>query len=136
VWGRILHVTAGIFALLSAASITTVLTELTNSLTVKITSVGLSFVSGIITLLMSSLFNDKETRHLFEGAAKFMILRNQARLIIQRPDLTEAKAYAELMKLDYEYQRESTEFDRFIPEKTPYMVYPLTSREPTKTHAV
>jgi hypothetical protein len=111
---RILHVTAGVLALLSAASITSIIAELTNSMAVKIFSAALAFISGVITLLISTYMEERETLRMFEGAAGFMSIRDKATISADEAGVTESKAYTELRKLREEYGKCSKEFDPLI----------------------
>ena len=114
-WRRGLHLTSGVLALLSGAGITSVIADLTSSMTVKVLSAVVAFVSGIITLLITAYFDEKETAKIYDGSAKFLALRDQAMLAPNRPDITEKQAFAALEKLRAEHARHSLEFDRFIP---------------------
>lgn len=107
---RVLHVTAGILALLSATSITAIITELTNSMAVKVFSAAVAFISGVISLVISNYVDERDTWKMFEGAARFMSVRSNAELILSKPNVTDA----ELRKLHEEYGKCSTAFDPLI----------------------
>jgi hypothetical protein len=113
-WGKRLQVAGGVLALISAASITAVIAELTNSLTVKIFSAGAGFASGLLSLLGSSYFGEDERNRIYVGAGKFLLLRDRVDGILQRPGLTEEKAFAELQKWRGDYAQYSMEFDKYI----------------------
>jgi hypothetical protein len=114
-FGKCLHLLAGAFALLSATSITAVISDLTNSMVVKIFSAALGFLSGIITLAIPLYFDEKETQHMFEGATKFLKLREESRGVGKRPNTTEKQAYTALEELQKEYGKLSSDFDAFLP---------------------
>ena len=112
--GRSLTLSAGVLALLSAGSITAIITEITSSMTVKVLSACLGFLSGMISLVMTSFFDEKETNRLFEGATRFLSLRDQVELVRLQPNLTEKQAFEALKKLRTDYEKYSAEYDRFI----------------------
>jgi hypothetical protein len=112
---KCLHLVAGAFALVSASSITAVISDFTNLMTVKISSAALGFVSGFITLVFSTYFDEKETQRIFDGSTKFLKIREEAHLIGMRPDTTEKQAYTLLAKLQADYVEFSKEFDHFLP---------------------
>jgi hypothetical protein len=108
---RRLHLAAGVFALMSASSITAVIADLTNSMTVKIFSALLGFASGLITLIVSKIYDDAETRNLFQAAAKFLHIRESADLVRERPGVTEGQAFAALERLTREYNQCSAQYE-------------------------
>jgi hypothetical protein len=114
-WRRALHVTSGVLALISAASITAVIAQLTNSLVVKVFSAVVAFLSGLITLVISAYFDEKETMKIFEGSNKFLSLRDQADLVRDRDDVTEKQAFAALEKLRVSYASYCAEYDHYLP---------------------
>ena len=96
---RLLHVTAGILALLSATSITAIITELTNSMAVKVFSAVVAFISGVISLVITNYVDEKDTWKMFESAAGFISVRSKAELLLTKPNVTGT----ELRKLQEEY---------------------------------
>jgi hypothetical protein len=81
---------------------------------VKVFSALVAFLSGIITLVLSTYFDEKETIHIFEGASAFLRLRDQADLVLSRPDTSDEEAYTSLERLTEAYARHSAEYDHFI----------------------
>jgi hypothetical protein len=121
---KALHLGAGICALVSAGSITAIIADVTSSLGVKVVSACLSFASGVITLVFTNYYDEKETRQIYDGAAKFHHIRERADLARGRPETTEKQAFADLIKIRAEYREYSSELDRFlsrrIKNKGPY----------------
>jgi hypothetical protein len=115
-WRKFLNVSAGVLALCSAASMTTIVAELTSSLGVKIFSAAVAFLSGVITLFATSFFDESDVQKAHDGAAKFMALRDKAHLAVGRPDATEKQAFAELSNLVSAYNNLSAEYDRLLPQ--------------------
>jgi hypothetical protein len=111
---KILSIVAGVLALLSAASITAIIAELTSSFGVKLVSAIVAFCSGMITLCVSTYYSESETHKAYDGAAKFMALRDQANLALRRPDISEKQAFTELSGLIKAYNNTSAEYDRII----------------------
>lgn len=115
-WRKGLHLTSGILALLSGAGISAIIAKLTTSMAVQVFSAVIAFASGLITIVMAGYFDEKETAKIYDGAGKFLALRDQAMLVLSRPDVTEKQAYSALEKIRADYAKHSQEFDRFIPQ--------------------
>jgi hypothetical protein len=79
-----LHVAAGVIALFSGGAITSVLTAVTSSLIMKIIAAGFAFLSGMISLLTTTLFDTRETERMFDGATQYAILGNRAQSLLDR----------------------------------------------------
>ena len=102
-WAKALHVIAGVLALISGASITSLIAAVSDELAIKIFAAAIAFASGLTTLIISSYFDQKETLNLLEGASHFLTIRDEANVTITRPNLTPLEAYELLDKLRREY---------------------------------
>jgi hypothetical protein len=102
-WAKVLHVLAGVLALISGASVISLIAAVSDELGVKIFAAAIAFASGLTTLVISSYFDQKETVNILEGASHFLALRDEANVTITRPNLTPAQAYETLDKLRREY---------------------------------
>ena len=98
-----LHVLAGVLALISGASVISLIAAVSDELGVKIFAAAIAFASGLTTLVISSYFDQKETVNILEGASHFLALRDEANVTITRPNLTPAQEYETLDKLRREY---------------------------------
>jgi hypothetical protein len=113
-WRRALIFGSGVLALISGGSITAVISNWTDSSTVKILSAGLAFLSGFTSLLLGAFFDDKEIQKMYDGAGKFLALRNRVKSAGSKPQMTEKAAHESLTKLQEEYAKLSQEYDQFI----------------------
>src|ERR1700730_14411004 len=86
---RTLHVASGVLALLSGSTITAVATKALSPDVWQIVSAATAFLSGVSTLLVSGFFTDKDSQAMLELAGKFLSLREDGSIIIQRPGRTE-----------------------------------------------
>jgi hypothetical protein len=102
-WAKALHVIAGVLALISGVSVTSLIAAVSDELGVKIFAAAIAFVSGLTTLVISSYFDQKETLNILEGASHFLALRDEANVTRTRPNLTPAQAYESLDKLSRAY---------------------------------
>lgn len=112
--GRRLQFIAGSLALLSAASMTAIIADVANSLTVKIVTALLSLASGLITLSISTFYDDRETRRISDGAAKFLALRDETDLLRKRTDMTDKQQLTAIESLHTRYAAHSGDFDHYI----------------------
>jgi hypothetical protein len=102
-WAKALQVIAGVFALISGASITSLFASVSQELGVKVFAAAIAFASGLTNLLISSYFDPKETHNILEGASRFLALRDEAHVAINDPDLTPAQAHKALVTLSRAY---------------------------------
>jgi hypothetical protein len=78
-WRRRLIVFSGLVALISGGAITAVISDRTDSMTVKVLSAGLAFVSGLTSLFLGTYFDEKETQKMYDGAAKYLAFRDRVK---------------------------------------------------------
>lgn len=104
-WRRTLLFLAGALALLSGAAVVVeigVHLKLVNEF--RLLSASLALMSGVISLIIATYFEEREIHKLFEGAAKFLALREQAH-----------SRTVSLPKLESEFIRLSDEYDPLLP---------------------
>jgi len=117
-----LHVLAGLMALLSA-SITAVLTKISPSpAVVQIIPAVIALLSGTLTLITSTYFDEKETADVFEGCGRFLSLRSEADLIRHKRGVTEAQAFRALETLGREYVVLSSKYDHLHAKPRPFNI--------------
>ena len=97
-------------ALISGASVTSLIAAVSEEIGVKIFAAAIAFASGLTTLVISSYFDQKETLNILEGASHFLALRDEANVTITRPNLTPAQAYESLDKLRRAYDDYTTRY--------------------------
>jgi hypothetical protein len=109
-WRRHLIVFSGIIALISGGAITAVISNLTDSMTIKVLSASLAFASGLTSLFLGTYFDDKETQKMYEGAARYLEFRDRAKRAVMKP-LSPAAAYETFAKLQEEYAKLAKDYD-------------------------
>jgi hypothetical protein len=111
---RGLIVLSGVLALASGGFLTVVIARFTDSDTLKVISAVLAFSSGIISLFMSAYFDDKETQKMFDGAAKYLALRENVKNAGSDPNMTMASMYSAIKKLRAQYVKLSEDYDHLV----------------------
>jgi hypothetical protein len=116
-WEKGLHIASGIIALFSGSAITSVVTALTSSLSVKILAAALAFLSGIISLFTTILFTEKETQQMFDGAAQYAAFRDRAQsLYDRRHEMSVHQLGQAIDRLRTDSNKLTTDFDRLLPD--------------------
>jgi hypothetical protein len=112
--GKILHVVAGVLALLSGTSVSAAITKFVQPTSFSVIGAALAFGAGLISLITSSFFDEKEMQRIAEGLAGFATLRESADLESIRPNLNEKQAYEALKSLFARYNELCARYDRLI----------------------
>ena len=112
-WAKHLQLAAGVLALVSAASITSLISTLSNPTTLKIFAAVVAFASGVITMVIPTYFDQKENLTILEGANRFLELRDEANTLAKRPSLTPTETYDALERLRRAYDEQSARYGQF-----------------------
>jgi len=123
-----LSMTSGILALISAATITSVLTKLVGSFNFQIIAAILAFTAGIISLI-SSNYKDDETSKIFSGSAKYLELRNKIIAFTLNPINTEAEFNKHLEVFEMEYVKLDGDFSRYFDRRRTKRFFLFASQE-------
>jgi hypothetical protein len=119
-WQKGLHIAGGVIALFSGGAITSVVTSLTSSLTMKIIAAALAFLSGGISLVTTTLFDSKESVKMFDGAARYAALRDKAQTLYERrTGIAIDRVTEQLGRLRAESSSLAKEFDHLLPDLQP-----------------
>ena len=123
-WRKLLRVASGILSLLSAASIMSVIAKFTDATGVSVLSAVLASASGIMTLLLEIYYDEKEITRMFEGAAKFLAIKDEALFTRARLEGSQNRAqlHKEYHRLEQDYNQASREYDHLIGI-TSYVLY-------------
>lgn len=121
-WRKGLRVLSGILSLISAVSIMSVLAKTTDATTFSILSAILAFASGLLTLILEIYYGEKDIVQMYEGAAKFLVIKEEALQIRGRPGVTANQLYKDYERLQDHYNALSREYDHHIGIKS-YMFY-------------
>ena len=109
-----LNITAGVLALLSAASITALLGDFTSARAMKILAALFSTASGLISLMVNTGYKDSELSELNIGAAGYLNLRERAHRIPLNPSIDDVQAYTSLSELQDLYGELDVKFQRYV----------------------
>ena len=128
-WQKGLYIVAGLIALFSGGAITSVVTTLTSSTAMKVIAATLAFVSGIVSLVTTNLFDPKETEKMFDGAAQYAAARDRAQSIHdRRRSLSLGQIGDALTRLRTDSNKLSRDYDRLLPNLIPSQAVPLLSQ--------
>ncbi|GAB4019586.1 hypothetical protein GCM10028808_57750 [Spirosoma migulaei] len=97
------NVAAGTLSLFAAATITSIITDLTYTLAAKLFAAILSTASAIISLLLSVEPKDSEISDCYAGATRYLTLRERANLNLLRPEINPAQTLQTLEELQSIY---------------------------------
>jgi triphosphoribosyl-dephospho-CoA synthetase len=118
-WQKRLHIAAGVLALFSGTAMTSVLLSLTSSLVMKIIAAALAFLSGTISLIMTTS-DPRETEKMFDAAAHFEKFRNDAKSLYDSYESISVGRFRERVEqLVAEWNRLTKDYERLLPELTP-----------------
>jgi hypothetical protein len=102
-------VIAGVLALLSAGTVTGVMSKLIGDIQGQIIAIAMSVVSGTISLVLSAYFNDQDTELALTASSKYLQFRESVRKIMQGSEMVNRDA---LEKLQNEYVLLDEQFAR------------------------
>jgi len=105
---------AGILALLSAGSVTSLLADYANPKLMKLLAVLFSTVSGFIALLNSLIVKDSEIQHLYLGASKYLGLRDRCQQLVLNDTMTVKQQQATIAEIQRSYADLDSSFMRHL----------------------
>ena len=114
---RTLHIVSGILALVSGSAITAIATKVLSADSWQAVSAGVAFLSGIVTLLTTTFFQDREIRQMYELAGKFLAIREEGSAALQRPGSTNDDIYKAFVSLSERYSKAASDAAPFLPMK-------------------
>lgn len=117
---RALTLLSGLLALFSAGTITAVLTDLLGTAKMQILAAVAAGISGVVSLIVATYFDDRETAEILAGATKYLSLREKAYGILLHPSISKAKLHSKLVELQAEYAGVDEIFARHFEMGFPY----------------
>jgi hypothetical protein len=100
---RLLTFVSGLLALLSAAAITSVLTDFVGGKGLQIVAAASAAISGVSSLILAVYINETDIAQMFNAATSFLSLRERVHLLSLDPAMTSAQVYEALKNLQQEY---------------------------------
>ena len=114
---KILNITSGSLALLSAGAITAVLTVYLGDKILQIVAALTAAISGFISLLLTSYFVEEETSKIFEGASKYLSLRDKSYRMLINPNSSNEQIFKDLEILLNEYAQLDESYAKYLKAK-------------------
>jgi hypothetical protein len=111
---RHLQVASGLMALISGLCTTAVFTELLGGVLLKIIAALLAFVSGALTLILTSYLNQKESDDMFEGYGLYIKLRDKFWMASINTKVPEEEQQVAWLKYSQEFADLSARYGRYI----------------------
>jgi hypothetical protein len=111
---KLINLVSGFLAILSAGAITAVLTKLVGSTGMQIFAAISAAISGTASLLVATLFDERETTVILEGASDYLYLREKVVTELTRPNITPARKHSALKKLLVEYAALDEKYAKYL----------------------
>jgi hypothetical protein len=117
-WQKGLQIAAGTVALLSAmvgAARPSGMIALLGG--TEFVAAALAFLSGIVSLVTTTLFEVRETHRMFEGAYQFLVVRDQLRTLYHRRGMLDVERFMKALEpLRAQYDQTTKEYEPMIEQ--------------------
>ncbi len=113
-WKKRLTIAAGILALFSAGTITSVITDLFGDTGMQIVAALAAGLSGTLSLIVTNYFVDGEILEMMGGASKYLALREDVYRLVIHPNISDEERFNQLTELQHEYTRLDESYSRFF----------------------
>ena len=115
-WQRALHLLSGIITLVSGGSVAALLATMSGAGGLKLIGAIVAFLSGVLSLVVTTYFDVKETQKMFEGAGAYGALRDRlVTLDDGLPSLTMKTALERLAKIREDVGKAAHQYDPLLP---------------------
>ncbi len=111
---KALTIAAGILALTSAGTITTVISNVFGNTGIQLVAALTAAVSGTVSLLITAYYNDETVFTMLLGSTKYLALRENVYRLVIHPDMSDADRFKRLEELQAEYVRLDESYSRFF----------------------
>jgi hypothetical protein len=115
---KVIYVVSGSLALLSGGTASALVAPAADVIGVKIMAAALAFVSGVISLVTTAFFDEKETAKMNEGAGRYGELRDRADVILGSRVRQVKELDAIFNRLTEQQSKLQQEFDQWIDVTT------------------
>jgi hypothetical protein len=112
---RNVAIACGVIALLSGTGMTAVLSPALDSASLKIVSAILAFLSGLLNIVLTNLFDDKETRRMDDGAGQLLAAQLQIEYFLLSRDMAPQQIQEFYGKISDTCVKIFNGIDSFIP---------------------
>ncbi len=131
-----LTISSGILALFSAGTITSVIVKYFGNETLQILAAITAALSGILSLILTIYYAEENTSKIFEGASKYLLLRDKAYRLLIRPNNSNDKLFDDLATLQTEYAQLDEPFSKYVRYKKTFRGSFLMSRQSSQPPAI
>jgi len=111
---KLLTIVAGILALTSAGTITTVIANVFGSTGVQLAAALTAAVSGTVSLLITAYYSDDTAFNMLLGSTKYLVLRENVYRLVIHPEMTDADRFKWLGEFQAEYARLDESYSRYF----------------------
>lgn len=131
-----LTISSGILALFSAGTITSVIVKYFGNETLQIIAAITAALSGILSLVLTIYYAEENTTKIFEGASKYLLLRDKAYRLLIKPNNSNDKIFDDLANLQTEYAQLDEPFSKYIRYKKTFRGSFLMDRHSSQPPAI
>jgi hypothetical protein len=115
-WQRALHLASGIVTLISGGSVAALIATISGAASLKLTGAVIAFCSGVISLVVTTYFDVKETQKMFVGASTYGILRDRLiTLLDELPTINNKTSIERLAKIRADVGKAGQQYDSLLP---------------------
>ena len=115
-WQRALHLASGIITLVSGGSVAALLATISGAENLKLIGAIVAFLAGVLSLIVTTYFDVKETQKMFEGASNYGILRDRlVSLVDGVSELSRKTALERLGKIREDAGKAMLQYDPLLP---------------------
>jgi hypothetical protein len=115
---KYIYVLSGSLALISGGAASALVAPAADVIGVKLVAAGLAFISGVIALVTSAFFDEKETAKINEGAGRYGELRDRSDVVLNSRVRKVAELDAIFDRLTAQQSKLQQDFDQWIDVET------------------
>jgi hypothetical protein len=115
---KALTILSGVLALFSAGAIATVLADVFGASGTQTVAAITAAISGVISLVMGTYYNDDDIVNLFTGSSKYLALRDNVYRLIIHQQIDDEERYKRLGDLQKEYATLDETYSRFFSKSS------------------
>jgi len=112
---RLLTISFGVLALLSAGTIAAVITDVFDGTGVLVIAALTAGVSGIFSLILGIQFKDDDIKRISAGVSSYLSLRQKVLELIMKPNKTDDDWFVSLQNFKEEYASLDSQYSRLHP---------------------
>jgi hypothetical protein len=111
---KALTILAGILALTSAGTITTVISNVWGNIGIQLAAALTAAVSGTVSLFITAYYSDDAVFSMLLGSTKYLTLRENVYRLVIHPNMSDADRFTRLEEFQAEYGRLDEIYSRYF----------------------